>query len=280
MAAEVTHRCAVLGKPIAHSLSPVIHNTAYDVLGLTGWHYGAHEVDEAELGAFIRSCGPEWVGLSCTMPLKRKLLEFGEASFRARTLRAGNTYVFPREGRPAFVDNTDVAGILDPIRRAGFEQAASAIIVGAGATARSALLALSELGVRDVLVVARSVERAHASLDPVASLLGLLLDIRPWGVPVTARRDVLLSVVPVPLGPELVRGLLPLTRLVFDVQYGHGPSQFADGAAAAGTPLLDGLDLLVTQAIGQIELFTGETCPVEPLAAAVRAEMARRTGER
>ena len=277
MAEAITHRCAVLGKPIAHSLSPVIHTTAYQVLGLTGWRYEAHEVDEAGLGPFIRSCGPEWVGLSCTMPLKRKLLEFGEASFRARALRSGNTYVFPRDGRPAFVDNTDVAGILHPIRRAGFGQAASAIIVGAGATARSALLALAELGVRDVLVVARSAERAHQSLDPVASTLGMLLDIRPWGVPMTARRDVLLSIVPVPLGEDMVRGLLPLTRLVFDVQYGHGPSQFADAAAAAGKPLLDGLDMLVTQAIGQIQLFTGETCPIEPLADAVRAEMARRS---
>ena len=248
MAEAITHRCAVLGKPIAHSLSPVIHTTAYQVLGLTGWRYEAHEVDEAGLGPFIRSCGPERVGLSCTMPLKRKLLEFGEASFRARALRSGNTYVFPRDGRPAFVDNTDVAGILHPIRRAGFGQAASAIIVGAGATARSALLALAELGVRDVLVVARSAERAHQSLDPVASTLGMLLDIRPWGVPMTARRDVLLSIVPVPLGEDMVRGLLPLTRLVFDVQYGHGPSHFAAAAAPGGTPLLDGLDMLATPA--------------------------------
>ena len=127
-----------------------------------------------------------------------------------------------------------------------------------------------------MLVVARDAQRAHNSLDPVASHLGMFLDVRPWGVPMTARRDVLLSVVPVPLPPEMVAGLMPLTRLVFDVQYGHGPSEFADACAASGKPLLDGLDMLVTQAIGQIQLFTGQTCPIEPLADAVRAEMARR----
>lgn len=278
MNGPVTHRCAVLGSPIAHSLSPVIHRTAYDVLGLHGWRYAAYEVDEGGLGDFIASCGPEWVGLSCTMPLKRRLLDYGESSFRARALKSGNTFLFGRDGQPAFVDNTDVAGILHPIRRAGFEQAASAIIVGAGATARSGLLALAELGVRDVLVVARDAGRAHESLDPVASHLGMLVDVQPWHVPRTARRDVLLSVVPVPLPAEMVTGLLPLTRVVFDVQYGHGPSQFSQGCSEAGKPLLDGLDMLVTQAIGQIQLFTGETCPIEPLAAAVRAEMARRAG--
>lgn len=272
------YRCAVLGAPIAHSLSPVIHRTAYDVLGLHGWAYELHEVDEVGLPSFLASCGPEWVGLSCTMPLKKRLLDFGEPSFRARALASGNTYIFGRDGQPAFIDNTDVAGILHPIRRAGFEQAASAILVGAGATARSALLALSELGVRDVMVIARNAERAHQSLDPVASRLGMLVDVRPWGIPRTSRRDVLISVVPVPLPPEMVTGLLPLTRLIFDVQYGHGPSQFSEAAAAAGKPLIDGLDMLVTQAIGQIQLMTGQTCDIEPLIDAARAELARRAG--
>lgn len=280
MNTPVTHRCAVLGSPIAHSLSPLIHRTAYDVLGLHGWRYDAFEVDEAGLGDFIASCGPEWVGLSCTMPLKRRLLDFGEPSLRARTLQSGNTYVFARDGRPALVDNTDVAGLLEPIRRAGVERAASAILVGSGATGRSALLALAELGVRDVLVVARDARRARDSLEPVASPLGVLLDVRPWGVPLTARRDVLISVVPLTLPTAMVRGLLPLTRLVFDVRYGFGPSPFAEPAAAAGTPFLGGVDMLVAQAIGQIRLFTGLTCPLQPLLDAVGAELARRAAAR
>ena len=270
------HRCAVLVSPIAHSLSPLIHQTAYDVLGLRDWTYEAFDVDEAGLASFIASCGPEWVGLSCTSPLKRTLLKFGEASERARVLQSGNTYLFPRDGSPAFVDNTDVAGLLHPIRRAGFENASSAILLGAGATARSALLALAELGVRDVLVIARDAQRAHHSLDPVASHLGQQIDVRPWAVPQTAPRDVLISAVSGALSPDLVSGLIPLARLHFDVQYGFGTSPFAQLAAAAGKPFVAGIDMLVTQAIGQIQLFTGQTCPLEPLVEAVHAEIARR----
>lgn len=275
---DITHRCAVLGSPISHSLSPVIHRTAYQLLGLEGWHYEAFDVDEDGLGDFISSRGPEWVGLSCTMPLKRRLLDFGEASFRARALQSGNTLVFNHEGGPSFIDNTDVAGILHPIHRAGFETAASAIIVGAGATARSALLALAELGVRDVLVVARDQQRAHNSLDPVASHLGMFIDVRGWGVPLTARRDVLISVLPMPLDADLAAGLLPLARMFFDVNYGDGPSPFAVPAAEAGKPFIDGVEMLVTQAIGQLQLFTGQTCPLEPLQDAVHAELVRRSG--
>lgn len=273
---EVTHRCAVLGSPIAHSLSPVIHAVAYRELGLAGWAYGRHEVDEAGLGDFIAGCGPEWVGLSCTMPLKEELLRFGEPTERARLLRAGNTYVFGRAGAPALVDNTDVEGILAPIRGAGVERAASAIIVGAGATARSALYALAGLGVREVTVVARDAGRARASLGWLASELGVRLEMAPWAAPDVGPCDVLVSVVPAAVPAELASGLVAGAGLVFDVRYGQGPSAFAAAAAASGVRVLDGLDMLVAQAVGQLRLFTGRECPSGPLMDAARAELARR----
>lgn len=274
----VAHRCAVLGSPVAHSLSPVIHHTAYGILGLTDWRYEAHDVTEATLGAFIKGCGPEWVGLSCTMPLKVAVLGFGVPSSRARLLNAGNTYLFGGDGRGARVENTDVDGVLGPLRGAGVTAARSALLVGAGATARSALCALAELGVRDVLVVARDAGRAHASLDAVAAALGQTVDVRPWAVPDTAAVDVLVSSVPAELDAALVAGLVARSRVVFDLIYGHGPSRYGPDAAAAGVPLLDGLDMLVGQAVGQLRLMTGRDCPPGPLLAAARAELARRAG--
>ncbi len=266
----------MIGSPIAHSLSPVIHRTAYGLLGLDDWRYDAVEVDAAGLAGFVAGCGPEWVGLSCTMPLKERVLELGEASERARLLRSGNTFLFGRDGAPARVENTDVAGILNPLRQAGVTAARSALLVGAGATARSALLALAELGVTDVLVVARDATRAHASLDGLADTLGQSLDVRGWGAPETGRRDVLISTVPAALDPTLVSALVARAAVVFDISYGHGPSRFAPEAAAAGVPLLDGLDMLVGQALDQIVLMTGRPCPAAPLLAAARAELARR----
>lgn len=273
MSTTVTHRCAVLGSPIAHSLSPVIHRRAYEVLGLTGWAYGAHEVDAAGLASFIETCGQEWVGLSCTMPLKEALLGLGEASELAVALNSANTYLFARDGRPARVENTDVAGIADPLRAVGVERARTAIVVGAGATARSGLAALAQLGVDDVLVIARDAERAHTSLDAVADTLGQTLDVRPWGVPETGRRDVLLSVLPVAPDASLAEALVPLAGAIVDAQYGHGPSRFAGSAAAHSVPLLDGVDMLVAQARVQVRLMTGLDCPAAPLEAAARVAL-------
>ena len=74
---EVDHRCAVLGKPIAHSLSPVLHNAAYRALGLDSWSYGRHEVGETELEDFLESLDSSWAGLSLTMPLKKTIQPYG-----------------------------------------------------------------------------------------------------------------------------------------------------------------------------------------------------------
>jgi acyl-CoA thioester hydrolase len=113
-------RCAVAGQPIAHSLSPLIHTTAYRVLGIEdSWEYDRVELDAAGLPGFVAGCGPEWVGLSCTAPLKHAVLGLGTASPRALLLDSGNTLVFAREGRPARVENTDVTGMLGALARGG-----------------------------------------------------------------------------------------------------------------------------------------------------------------
>lgn len=260
-------RCAVLGSPIAHSLSPLIHTRAYEVLGIAdAWHYGRHEVDVDGLPAFVAGLGPAWAGLSCTAPLKQAVLALGEVSPRARLLGSGNTLVLG--GGTPRVENTDVTGLVGAFARAGVTAASSALLLGNGATARSALYALAEMGVREVLVLARSAERAHASLDALAGHLGVRFDVAPWGeVPDSGAADVLVSTVSTPLRQAVARGLVARVKACFDATYNHYPTHLDVASREAGIVSLSGLDLLVGQALDQIELFTGRRCPPEPLLA-------------
>ena len=147
-------RAAVLGSPIAHSLSPVLHRAAYARLGLAGWSYGRHEVDEAALPGFLdtlgRADGPEdrggdWAGLSLTMPLKRVVIPLlDEADPTALAVNAVNTLIFRADGA-RYGANTDVAGLAAALRERGVGSVGGAAVLGAGATAGSALAALSGL---------------------------------------------------------------------------------------------------------------------------------------
>ncbi|MFD0775972.1 shikimate dehydrogenase family protein, partial [Streptomonospora algeriensis] len=128
-------RAAVLGSPVGHSLSPVLHTAAYSALGLAGeWSYGRYECAEEELAAFIKGCGDDWAGLSLTMPLKREALRLADgAEPVARDVGSANTVVFGGGRRQAF--NTDVHGIAAALREAGVRRVSSAAVLGGGATA-------------------------------------------------------------------------------------------------------------------------------------------------
>ncbi len=148
-------RAAVLGSPIAHSLSPVLHLAAYRALGLADWDYEKHECAEPGLAGFVAGLGPDWAGLSLTMPLKRVALEVAdELSPLAAATGAANTLVFT--GGRRYADNTDVAGIIATLRGAGFDGGGRAVVLGAGGTAQAALAALRELGVEEIEVLVRS----------------------------------------------------------------------------------------------------------------------------
>lgn len=269
-------RCAVVGSPIEHSLSPLIHAAAYRVLGIEdGWRYGRHEITEGDLADFVYGCGPEWVGLSCTAPLKRVLLELGEPSDRARLLHAGNTLLFGRDGAPARVENTDVTGLLGALSRIGVNEASRALLVGSGATARSALFALADIGVGEALVLVRSQENARASLGGLAATLGIAVEYGTWGtVPDVDEVDVLVSTVASPLPDAVAAGLIRLTKVCFDATYNHYPTVLDRAARSAGIGQLSGIDLLVGQALEQILMFTGMECPPEPLLATAYAALA------
>lgn len=261
-------RCAVLGSPIAHSLSPALHRAAYAHLGLD-WHYERYQVEAAELAGFVAGCGPEWRGLTLTMPLKEAALELGEIDEVARLAAAGNTLIFEAGGRRA-IHNTDVGGLVSALLAAGVGQPARAVILGAGATARSALVSLARLGVPEVTVVARTPARA-ALLRPLAAALAVSLTVRPWDAPAAAS-DLLISTVPADAVPA--EEWAAVSGAVFDVIYHPWPTPLAQAATRRGRVVLSGLDLLVQQAVLQIELMTGSPVPAAVLYQAGRAALA------
>lgn len=261
-------RAAVLGSPIAHSLSPVLHRAAYEALGLD-WTYEAIEMTPDRLGDFLRSCDDSWVGLSLTMPLKVTALELADEVDRlARTVRSANTLVH-REGR-WIARNTDVFGIIAALREAGVTDLRSARILGAGATGRSAMVALKSLGCTSVTVSARRVEAAE-ELCSLARLLGLeatATDLQPRHV----TEDLLISVLPsdaaAPWAPHL-----SAVRALLDASYHPWPSALATALASAAPSagVASGRDMLLWQAVEQVQQMTGQVAPVEAMRNALEA---------
>src|SRR4051812_28347571 len=150
-------RAAVLGSPIAHSLSPALHRAAHAALGLTGWSYERIECREEELAPLVAGLGPAWVGLSLTMPLKRVALDVADdVSPLAAAVGAANTLLLDGARR---AHNTDVAGIVGALTDAGVTRAETAAVLGAGGTAQAALAALLELGVTEPVVLVREAGR-------------------------------------------------------------------------------------------------------------------------
>jgi shikimate dehydrogenase len=290
----VAHRAAVCGKPIGHSLSPVIHTAGFAAAGLFDWSYEAIECAEAELPDLVHGLGPEWAGLSLTMPLKEVGLTVASAaSHRAAAVGAANTLVRQPDGT-WFADNTDIPGIVRVLRDARLDETTApgggrsragslshrrtpaVTVLGGGGTARAALAAAAELGAPEVTVVARRPE-AVTLLHPVADALGLRLRGVSWAeAPSAFDADAVISTVPKGAADELAIAVAwrPSTVL-FDAVYDPWPTPLAASAAAHGNPVVSGLDLLLAQALGQFEQFTGvapapETAMRSALEAAAR----------
>lgn len=269
----MTTRCAVLGKPIAHSLSPVMHRAAYARLGLD-WTYDSHEVDESELGAFLAGCDDSWRGLSLTMPLKREVIGLAdEVTTVARILQVANTIQF-RDGK-VIASNTDCAGALSALAERGVPRTRTARILGGGATATSIAYALASRGVEQLEFVVRRPERA-AEAVAVAERTGAEVVVRLFDRPFVDVVDLLVSTVPAIAVRQRARELVDSARAVFDVSYDPWPTPLASAAKQAGVRLVSGLDLLAHQAALQVELMTGSPVDVALLRNAALAELAPR----
>ena len=253
-------RAAVLGKPISHSLSPLLHRAAYAQLGLTDWAYDAHEVDEAGLPVFVEALTDDWAGLSLTMPLKRAVLPLlDEVSAVVTETGAANTLLL-RDGR-RLGDNTDVPGIVNALRERGASHAHRAVVLGGGATAASAICALARLGADRISLVTRRPESAR-ELAPVAERTGVRLVPVAWEASAVAE---LLGTTDVVVGAATagaadgVAALLPahVEGVLLDVVYDPWPTALASAWERAGGRTASGLDLLVHQATLQVLAMTG-----------------------
>ena len=281
-------RLAVLGSPIAHSLSPALQGAAYRTLGLD-WDYGIRDVPSDGLAAFLAGLGPEWRGLSLTMPLKRTVLPLlGSVDSVAEATGAANTVLLRwADGvRTMSGFNTDVYGVARSLRDAGVARVRTARVLGGGATAGSVIAALADLGAARILVSVRDVSRA-ADLVTLGRRLGTDVVLHVFGDGadrVEEPPDVVASTLP---GSADVAVDLPddvLRRAVlFDVVYAPWPTPLAARWLAAGGTVVPGIDMLIHQALLQVRIFVsgdpGIPLPDEPaVLAAMAASVDRELG--
>ena len=269
-APPAARRAAVLGSPIAHSLSPVLHRAAYRRLGLDGWSYGAFDVDESALPGFVAGLDPAtWAGLSLTMPLKRAVIPLLDTvGPAARAVRAVNTLVLRADGS-RHGENTYVPGLVAALAERGVTSVSSAALLGGGATAASTLAALARVTEGPVDVYVRSLERS-AQLRDLAGSLGLDARLLPWDEAVKGlAAPLVVNTTPIGAADGLADAVPHVPGTLFDVLYHPWPTPLAAAWGQAGGTVLGGLDLLIHQAVLQVELMT--ECGDAPRAALVTA---------
>lgn len=270
-------RAAVLGSPVSHSLSPALHNAAYAALGLAQWSYVRREVTSDQLVGVVSELGDDWRGLSLTMPLKEAAFEVANSvTDVAREAGAINTLVRRPDGGWHGA-NTDVVGIVRTLEHVDHE--GSAILLGSGATSRSAALALVELGVRDVVVAARNTDAAAevVALLNQHGVAAVHVPLQDWAR--SPRRLVvstLASSASATTGEAVGgRGAVLAGSTVLDVIYADWPTPLARATREAGADVISGLDMLVHQAAEQVRMFTGLNPSLDVMFAAAHEAVAR-----
>ena len=261
-------RCAVLGSPIEHSLSPALHRAAYTQLGLN-WTYDKLEIDQHRLAPFVAGLDESWRGLSLTMPLKVAVLELGEVDQLAQLAGAGNTLILEADTRRVY--NTDVGGLAWAVRQVTTVPLPRVTILGTGATASAALIAAAQLGAQQVTVAARTPSRAEP-LRALSRELGVELEIRPWWARLP-QTNLAVSTVVSGAADTIAPSVADSAPLIVDAIYDPWPTVLATTAQQAGCTVISGRDLLIGQALLQIELMTGRSVPAELLYAALPAEL-------
>lgn len=295
MSTHDPRRAAVLGHPVAHSLSPRLHRAAYTALGLDGWAYDAIDTTEEALPGFLAALDGTWAGLSLTMPLKQTVIPLlDHVEPLAAVVGAVNTVlVQPGGARPVLTGaNTDVHGLVAALSEglgsgagAGAGGGApagprSAVVLGAGATAASTLAALAELGCTAPVVHVRSLGRT-GGLARAAHRMGVEPVFRPLDEALRALQgaDVVVSTLPPRAADDLAAALAadaaaPRTGAVLlDVAYDPRPTALHAAWAARGGVAVPGERMLLHQAVEQVRLMTGRPAPLAAMDAALAAAL-------
>ncbi len=256
-----TLKAAVIGHPISHSKSPRLHNAAYHWLGLQ-IDYRAIDLAPSELAGFIAElrAEPGWLGLSVTMPHKAAIrAQMDELDQLAAALGVLNTVRVTSEGALKG-SNTDVIGIVKALNHAGYRGQASGapapVVLGGGGTALAVLAALGQLGATAVELYLRDPGKAEA-LTPVAESLGVQLRTRPLTSVSEARPELLISTLPPHGADQLAPAISPVPGgYLLDVVYDPWPSELARRWQLGGGTVVSGLEMLLYQAVEQVEIFT------------------------
>jgi shikimate dehydrogenase len=256
-------RAAVLGHPISHSLSPVIHLTAYEILGLP-WTYERVDLTADQLSSWITSRDSAWVGASLTMPLKTEVLGLLDDVDQLVTYTgAANTVIFDGDLRRGY--NTDVHGIVAAITDVESIISPRVLIIGGGATARSAVAASAELGASSVDVLARRPE-ACADLVATGDAVGVIPTILSWvSSDVNLDYDVVMSTVPAGVADSLLAVVPAEPGILLDVVYQSWPTALARAWQAHGGRAASGLEMLLHQGVAQVGLMTGQKVAAEQI---------------
>ncbi len=291
-------RAAVLGHPVAHSLSPVLHRAAYRALGLEGWTYDIRDTPQDRLPATLSALDSSWSGVSLTMPLKQVVLPLlDHVEPLADVVGVVNTVLVHGPASALVGANTDVYGLVQALREGlGDRPVGPAIVLGAGATAASSLAALAELGQARAEVLARSMARAGLTMraatrmgvDPRVGVMGPATRIAER----LMTAGVVISTLPPHAADELAaaidalgsdvegsRGLLPVHGVLLDCAYDPRPTALSAAWARAGGTVVGGERMLLHQATEQVRLMTGEVAPLAAMAAALDAALAASSPE-
>jgi shikimate-5-dehydrogenase len=265
---EGAKRAGVLGSPIRHSRSPQLHLAAYRALGLDDWTYERIECGADELPAVVGGFGPDWAGVSVTMPGKFAALRLAdERTARAELVGSANTLVRTPRGWRA--DNTDIDGVTGALAVAS----GRAVVAGSGGTAPAAVVALADLGVSHITVVARNLDKA-ARLVKLATDVGAAArscDLDSGAVAdEVAAADVLINTLPADVAAQYA-DMFAGAPVLLDVIYDPWPTPLAAAVAAAGGRVISGLQMLLHQAFAQVEQFTGLPAPREAMTCALAA---------
>lgn len=244
---------AVVGSPISHSKSPILHNAAYRALGLN-WEYSAREVVAGGLARFLSETASHWQGLSLTMPLKREIMPLlDERDPVSLLVGVANTVLF--DGRKLLGFNTDVYGAERMLREALPDELHSALVLGGGATARSVIVALARCGVRELTVATRSPVKS-LDLAELGRAVGVAVTVGDMNIE-PGESDVVVSTLPGDTNldfafPRTLRTSVPLV----DIAYAPWPTPVAKQWLEVGGGVVNnGIGMLIYQALAQIRIF-------------------------